>query len=384
MEKAKLNETIPIEEATIYDNSDEKIMSFVHHEEPKNIFEKSIEKEKKYYQIKKVCVDIIHKNTISLNDFDYIHQLAVSKGGFLSLKLRTVLWQKIFGVNNITKDEYELVFIDEKKETNIFTDPYKIDVFYTKKEKYRFFKAEDYKTIDNDVKRSKINSFPHSILSNDSSINDINEKLLFLKKKLKIFINTMTTLNNSIYKYYQGYHDIGLYFIFLYMDDFVNGICVFQRFSEFFLKENLVTIDDYQNFNSVLLILKEVITKISPITQKILDQYTEGNALFAISWILSLYSHNVEDLNTQYRLFDYFIVSHPICVYHLTALIIIDQMKRFHNRKDLSQETIYLHFQELNMDKIDFDAYIIKTEESMKQFPLSEFRGVFEKVNMKR
>ena len=27
---------------------------------------------------------------------------------------------------------------------------------------------------------------------------------------------------------------------------------------------------------------------------------------------------------------------------------------------------------------------IIKTEESMKQFPLSEFRGVFEKVNMKR
>ena len=194
----------------------------------------------------------------------------------------------------------------------------------------------------------------------------------------------MTTLNNSIYKYYQGYHDIGLYFIFLYMDDFVNGICVFQRFSEFFLKENLVTIDDYQNFNSVLLILKEVITKISPITQKILDQYTEGNALFAISWILSLYSHNVEDLNTQYRLFDYFIVSHPICVYHLTALIIIDQMKRFHNRKDLSQESIYLHFQELNMDKIDFDAYIIKTEESMKQFPLSEFRGVFEKVNMKR
>ena len=380
----KLNETIPIEEATIYDNSDEKIMSFVHHEEPKNIIEKSAEREKKYYQIKKICVDIIHKNTISLNDFDCIHQLAVSKGGFLSLKLRTILWQKILGVNNIKKDEYELVFIDEKKETNIFTDPYKIDVFYIKKEKYRFFKAEDYKTIDNDVKRSKINSFPHSILSNDSSINDINEKLLFLKKKLKIFINTMTTLNNSTYKYYQGYHDIGLYFIFLYMDDFINGICVFQRFSEFFLKENLVTIDDYQNFNSSLLILKEVITKLSPTTQKILEQYTDGNALFAISWILSLFSHNVEDLNIQYRLFDYFIVSHPICVYHLTALIIIDQMKVFHHRNDLSQEKIYLHFQQLNMDKIDFDAYIIKTEESMKQFPLREFYDIFEKVNMKR
>ena len=380
----KLNETIPIEEATIYDNSDEKIMSFVHHEEPKNIIEKSAEREKKYYQIKKICVDIIHKNTISLNDFDCIQQLAVSKGGFLSLKLRTILWQKILGVNNIKKDEYELVFIDEKKETNIFTDTYKIDVVYIKKEKYRFFKAEDYKTIDNDVKRSKINSFPHSILSNDSSINDINEKLLFLKKKLKIFINTMTTLNNSTYKYYQGYHDIGLYFIFLYMDDFINGICVFQRFSEFFLKENLVTIDDYQNFNSSLLILKEVITKLSPTTQKILEQYTDGNALFAISWILSLFSHNVEDLNIQYRLFDYFIVSHPICVYHLTALIIIDQMKVFHHRNDLSQEKIYLHFQQLNMDKIDFDAYILKTEESMKEFPLSEFYDIFQKVNMKR
>lgn len=384
MDKGKLNETIPIEEATIYDNSDEKLINFVYYEEPKNIIEKSVEIEKKYYQIKKICIDIIHKNTLSLNDFDIIHQLAVSKGGFLSLRLRKILWKKILGVDNTKEDEYELIFIDEQKDTNIFTDPYKIDVFYSKKEKYKFLKADDYKTIDNDVKRSKINSFPHSILSNDSSTNDINDKLLFLKKKLKIFINTMTTINNSTYKYYQGYHDIGLYFIFLYMDDFINGLCVFQRFSEFFLKENLVSIDNYQNFNSVLLILKEVITKLSPITQNILDMYTDGNALFAISWILSLFSHNVEDLNIQFRLFDYFIVSHPICVYHLTALIIIDQMKVFHHRKDISQEKIYLHFQELNMDKIDFDNYILKTEESMKKYPLNEFFDIFNKVNMKR
>ena len=230
MESNSLDETIPIEESTIKQSSDDKILNFIYYEEPQNIIQQSKETEKKYYQLKKICVDLLHKKVITTNDFEILRRLAISKGGFLSLLFRKCIWKKILSVN-FEKNVYELVFIDEKKSTNIFTDPYQLEVFSVKHEKYKFLKAEDYKIIDNDVKRSKINFFPmNSILSNDNSsisscsseifpvdnipkeeVNSaqyIKDQLLFLKKKLKSFLNAMTTINNSSYKYYQVYHDI--------------------------------------------------------------------------------------------------------------------------------------------------------------------------------
>lgn len=396
MESDSLDETIPIEESTIKQNSDDKILNFIYYEEPKNIIQQSKETEKKYYQLKKICVDILNKKVITINDFETIRNLAISKGGFLSLLFRKCIWKKILSVN-FEKDEYELVFIDETKSTNIFTDPYQLEVFSVKKEKYKFLKAEDYKIIDNDVKRSKINFFPmNSILSNDnssisscSSVNNISkeevnseqyikDQLLFLKKKLKSFINAMTTINNSSYKYYQGYHDIGLFFIFLFIDEFETAISVFQRFSEFFLKEYLINF----NFNNVIVILKEVIAKISPQTKEIVEYYCEGNLLWSISWILSLFTHNIDNLNLQYRLFDYFLVSHPICIYHLAAHIIVDEIAKLDLSFYNSIDKFFIYFQKLNMDKIDYEYYIKKTEESMKKYPVSLFFSVFTKIGI--
>lgn len=400
MESNSLDETIPIEESTIKQSSDDKILNFIYYEEPQNIIQQSKETEKKYYQLKKICVDLLHKKVITTNDFEILRRLAISKGGFLSLLFRKCIWKKILSVN-FEKNEYELVFIDEKKSTNIFTDPYQLEVFSVKHEKYKFLKAEDYKIIDNDVKRSKINFFPmNSILSNDNSsisscsseifpvdnipkeeVNSdqyIKDQLLFLKKKLKSFLNAMTTINNSSYKYYQGYHDIGLFFIFLFIDEFETAISVFQRFSEFFLKEYLLNF----NFNNVMVILKEIISKISPQTQEIVDFYCEGNMLWSISWILSLFTHNIDNLNLQYRLFDYFLVSHPICIYHLVAHIIIDEIAKLDLSFYNSTDKFFLYFQELNMDKIDYEYYIKKTEESMKKYPVSHFFSVFKKLGI--
>ena len=188
----------------------------------------------------------------------------------------------------------------------------------------------------------------------------------------------MTTINNSSYKYYQGYHDIGLFFIFLFIDEFETAISVFQRFSEFFLKEYLLNF----NFNNVMVILKEIISKISPQTQEIVDFYCEGNMLWSISWILSLFTHNIDNLNLQYRLFDYFLVSHPICIYHLVAHIIIDEIAKLDLSFYNSTDKFFLYFQELNMDKIDYESYIKKTEESMKKYPVSQFFSVFKKIGI--
>jgi TBC1 domain family member 20 len=150
-----------------------------------------------------------------------------------------------------------------------------------------------------------------------------------LKKNLKMFVNTLATLNNQNYSYYQGYHDIALHFLLLYMNDFHTGVSVFQRFSEFFLKENLMKPD--QNFNKgynferVISILADIIKLISPETMTYIDEYCYGRPSFAISWILTLFTHNILDSSVQFRLFDYFITSHPVTIFYLVAVIVIEE-----------------------------------------------------------
>ncbi len=150
-----------------------------------------------------------------------------------------------------------------------------------------------------------------------------------LKKNLNKFVNTLTTLNNQNYSYYQGYHDIALHFLILYMNDFHTGVSVFQRFSEFILKENLMksdsNINNGYNFDKVISILADIIKLISPETMTYIDEYCYGRPSFAISWILTLFTHNVLDSSVQFRLFDYFITSHPVTIFYLCALIVIEE-----------------------------------------------------------
>ena len=56
---------------------------------------------------------------------------------------------------------------------------------------------------------------------------------------LREFLILMSKLNNNIYNYYQGYHDLALFFLLLYHKRPQYAVSVFQRFSEFNLKELL-------------------------------------------------------------------------------------------------------------------------------------------------
>lgn len=139
----------------------------------------------------------------------------------------------------------------------------------------------------------------------------------------------MTTLNNQNYNYYQGYHDIGLHFLVLYINNFNTGVSVFQRFSEFYLKENLDQSEGDNskgyNFAKINHILSDIVTSISPEIMRTIEEMC-GQPAFVLSWIITLFTHNIMNSQVQYRLLDYFITSHPLAIYYLTAAILVDEV----------------------------------------------------------
>jgi hypothetical protein len=149
-----------------------------------------------------------------------------------------------------------------------------------------------------------------------------------LKEILNKFINKMATINNRSYDYFQGYHDIGLFFILLFIDEFEVAVTLFQRFSEFYIKENLTKFDDKTcnySFNSINSILMEILKNLNlDVMNTIKDVCYEPH--FVFPWILTFFTHNVTNTNKQFRMFDYIITTHPLAIYYITALILIDEV----------------------------------------------------------
>ena len=114
---------------------------------------------------------------------------------------------------------------------------------------------------------------------------------------------------------------------------------------------------------------------------------------------MSIYTY-INNIFIKFRLLDYFLVSHPISVYIMTSLIVIDEVTKvkaqynmdklkinalnFFNSEEnkseleeLNESNFYIHFQKLNLDELDFEKYIQKTEETMKNFNFDKIYNVF-------
>ena len=330
--------------------------------------------------------NIIIENTkfiyLKKQDYNKLHELSITKGGFLTMKNRQEIYKKILCYDyNYSNYFYDTIWINKKN-----------NKLYNKKEfiyKYSYYN-KDRKTIKIDVERCNLNKiFPPE---NYYNIN------LKLKKYYEKSLNTIISFNNFELKYYQGYHDIFLIFFILYIQNPYIYTSLFQKFSELYLKENLSVLENSNNFsfNNHLKLFNYILNKISPSTYDSILKYSNGEPTFIIGYILSLFTHYIDDIFIQMRLFDYFLMSHPLCIYILTALITIDEIinlkkkyysnvamikikNLFKNKENEENENdelnvtdFYLHFQKIDFNKIDFENYIEKTEEEFKKINFEE------------
>ena len=398
----------------------------------------------------------ISKNFLSESDYNLFHEFAISKGGFLNMKFRKEIYKKLLYYsnqninqnniqNNKAKTNNKNNQINPNNNSNInqqnippmivnnnninnnqnininnntyFMGPFYIPllryfrnawinkstlkIYWTNNYLYQYMNPiKERQIINADIKRSNINLyFPFNYYP---TINNL------LKRKAEFALNTIITLNKNEFKYYQGYHDIFMPFFYLYLDSPYTYISLFQRFSEFYIKEFLVIPGNIKNknrgfsFPNCIKLCLSIIQELNEIVYNELIQNCNNDYNFIIPFIICLFTHNINSIFLKYRLLDYFIVSHPITIYIMTSLIIIDEVSKIkirndhekmnkevydifksdnkeieNNINDINNESIYIHFQNLNFDDVDFEIYIEKTEEEFKKLNLDKIREKF-------
>ena len=370
----------------------------------------------KLREIKEYSQTLRFVRKIKISDFKKIRSLAISKGGFLTYDVRKILYKKIYLLNR--QNAFKMVYIDYKAIINRNWDFDKIDIFSEKRIYDDYKETCDDRTINADYCRSRI----LQIAKNDEE----KKMTKLITYDLQKFLKLMCCLNNNIYNYYQGYHDLALFFILLYHKRPYYAVSVFQRFSEFNLKElleskykkkelingeyNMIEMDD------TLRILKFILDFMDPNVKiffeemeinedinyykklkknnknknnNIIQETPEDNFIichFALEWIITLFTRFFEDFNNVYRIFDYLIVSHSLAVYFLSAEIIIDYYYKLENKNILNDRAgQQAYYKQINFDEINLDYYIELCEKNMNKYLNDDkFKKMYSKLKLKK
>ena len=348
-----------------------------------------------------------NKSYLSEEDYNSLRELAVSKGGFLNMEFRRDLYKILlfFNEDEISEDlETNKKDLKNKNRNYIPSLKYYKNIWIDKETSNLYWKNEylnqellfskDRSVIKADTIRSDINSFFPS--SKYPYINSL------LKKRLESGLNILINFNNCELKYFQGYHDIFILFFYLYLNSPYIYISLFQRFSELYIKENLLLQNKTNlgySFPNSMKFCMAIIKELNEYTYNDIVEYCNSECIFIIPYIVSLFTHNMNNLNKRYRIIDYLLVSNPITVYVMSSVIVVDEitkLKTEYNLKKikstalsffssgpkeevppLSLTDFYQRFQNLDLDLANFDEYIEKTENAMKSINLDKIRNEF-------
>ena len=344
---------------------------------------------------------------IKIKDFLKIKEHAISKGGFLTSENRKILYKKIYMLNH--SNSYRMLYIDYKAMINKNWDFHEIDIFSEKRIYDNLATSCDDKTINVDYSRSRILTSTKNEAERDLAV--------LITLDLNKFLKLIFCLNNNIYNYYQGYHDLALFFMLLYHKCPNYAVAVFQRFSEFNLKELLnikynqrKIIDGRYNMmemNDTLKILAFIIDFMDPKVKNFFEEIERADYLktcknkniikensdkfficdFAFEWIITLFSRYFQDYNKIYRILDYLMVSHSLAIYFLCAEIIIDSFYKIKNKdiiKDKAGQFDYF-MKRFNFEEIDFDYYIQQCEKNLKKYIGNyKFQQMYRKLKLSK
>ena len=351
--------------------------------------------------IQKIKQEMSPDKYLSEENYKELINLAVSKGGFLNMKFRRKIYKILLFFN---EDKIPLKNKEQNSKINYTPSlQYYKNIWIDKENNNLYWKKEyinqkmllsnDRTVIRADTIRSDINSFfPSSKYSNINAL---------LKKRLEYGLNVLVNFNHKELNYFQGYHDIFILFFYLYLDSPYTYISLFQRFSELYIKENLM----YQSknnkgytFPNSIKFCMAIIKQLNKFAYQDLVDYCNSEIIFIIPYIVSLFTHNINNLNKRYRIIDYLMVSHPVTVYVMSSVLVVDEVVKLKaeynikklknsafsffggntdNVEPLNNADFYVRFQDLDLDKLNFDELILKTENEMKKINFEEIRNEF-------
>ncbi len=125
---------------------------------------------------------------------------------------------------------------------------------------------------------------------------------------------TKDIVKNSKLKYYQGFNDLIAYLYLIFNDDHI----IIKKIIDFhfypFLSNKI-------EFESVLNVLTDTIAHIDSTISNTLLDITSTQPYYALSWIITWFSHNNTDVKHQYRIIEYLLNSQPVTIFYISALV---------------------------------------------------------------
>ena len=313
-------------------------------------------------------------------DFEKLRELSSTSGGFLTMSNRQKIYKLILCYEPFNQDinYYNTIWINKNDSTLIFKrEPLKMS----------FNSNPDRRVINADVERSNINRY---FKKEENS--KMNEKL---KQEFEFALNTLITFNNNEFNYYQGYHDIAFIFFVLFYDDQKTFISLFQRFTELFLKENTIKQEEGKgfSFDVCLKFFGYILQKINILTYNNILKYIGTEPPFVISYILCLFTHDIDDIFLLMRLLDYFIMNNSLSVFVLVGYITVTEVGKIlaknigksfmsffqsdDNQEKLNISDFYMHFKEIDFSIFDWEKLMKDSNKFLNQFNYDDLAKKF-------
>lgn len=244
---------------------------------------------------------------------------ALTEGGFLNNSLRRRAWPKLLGLNETDNSIASKNILDFKPNASGF--PSSVDI----------------EQVDRDVARCSWHLLTLKQRQEwDSDRSAPVDKVLRKKQNTLALLIKHVLQDPGQLHYYQGFHDIAAIFLSV----FTNGTkakqigkqskskvgialasTLLQRICNFHLRDCM-----QHDFTSVTAAIQIAIFPMIQFFDTNLHSHLKKSGVepyFALSWILTWFSHDVRDTKTVARLFDVFLASHPLLPLYLSVAMVL-------------------------------------------------------------
>lgn len=218
----------------------------------------------------------------SLVDIEALRRHAVSMGGLFHADIRKKVWPKLVGVNMYNIKPYEgAPLMNHKDRAQVLLD----------------------------VNRCSRRIPDHYSAAKSK---EIQEKLL------RVILRTLSE-HSDLY-YYQGFHDIVITFLLVGGEDFAYAIV--NVLVQYHIRDFMDA--DMNRTKMTISYLRPLLRLESPQLERFIHK-SECAYYFSLSWLITWFGHVTRRADEAFRLFDFFLASHPLMPIYLSGAIILSR-----------------------------------------------------------
>jgi len=217
-------------------------------------------------------------------DIEALRAFALSAYGYVTDDIRCRVWPKLLNVN--------VYNLPRRKEVDV--------------EQSEFRENKYFHQVRLDIDRSQ-RRFP--------SGTRVSRRRVLQSQLTNIIMRTLC--RNPELHYYQGYHDIAVTLLRVVGEDL--AMALLEQLSLHHIRDFMDV--NMERTNRMLALIHPIISKMNEALGDFL-QRAEVGQIFALSWLITWFGHNLEKFSAIVRLFDVFIATSPFMPIYIGAVII--------------------------------------------------------------